>query len=68
MISEYGIGFETRTEIGYAADVIARIAEEEDFELIVMGSRGLSGIASFFLGSVADRVAHTSTVAVLLVK
>jgi nucleotide-binding universal stress UspA family protein len=43
-------------------------AKEGDFDLIVMGSRGLGGIKGFLLGSVADRVADNSVCPVMLVK
>jgi nucleotide-binding universal stress UspA family protein len=42
---------------GRPADKIVEIASNENFDLIVMGSRGTGGIKEFFLGSVSDRVA-----------
>jgi len=36
--------------------------------LIVMGSRGLSGIKSFLLGSISDRVVHHAHCPVLIVR
>ena len=37
-------------------------------DAIVLGSRGLSGIAEFFLGSVSSKVSQYATVPVLIVK
>lgn len=53
---------------GRPADKIVEAAKEGDFDLIVMGSRGLGGIKGFLLGSVADRVADNSVCPVMLVK
>lgn len=53
---------------GRASDEIVKIAKEENFDLIVMGSRGLGGIKEFFLGSVSDRVADNAQCPVLIVK
>jgi nucleotide-binding universal stress UspA family protein len=53
---------------GRPADKIVEIANEGNFDLIVMGSRGAGGIKGFFLGSVSDRVADLARCPVLLVK
>lgn len=53
---------------GRAADKIIEIANEGEFDLIVMGSRGLGGIKEIFLGSVSDRVADEAKCSVLIVK
>jgi len=43
-------------------------AEDEDFDLIVMGSRGLGGIKEYILGSVSNQVVHEAKSPVLVVK
>lgn len=53
---------------GRAADKIVEISNEGDFDLIVIGSRGISGIKEFLLGSVSDRVADEAKCPVLIVK
>lgn len=53
---------------GRPADKIVKIANDGNFDLIVMGSRGAGGIKEFFLGSVSDRVADEARCPVLLVK
>jgi nucleotide-binding universal stress UspA family protein len=53
--------------VGYPASEIVRFADENDADLVVMGSHGLSGIAHTLFGSTADRVvqkAHCSVLAV----
>jgi nucleotide-binding universal stress UspA family protein len=53
---------------GRPADTIVQTAKEEDFDIIVIGSRGLSGVSELVLGSVSDRVADYATCPVLIVK
>ena len=63
-----GVAYEAETRAGSPADVIAAEARERGCDEIVMGSRGLSGLKSVILGSVADRVLHLSEVPVTIVK
>lgn len=60
--------FETSLEFGHPAERILVIAKEEQYDLIVIGSRGLSGIAEFLQGSISSTVSHYSTIPVLIVK
>ena len=53
---------------GTPQDEILRFAKEQHCDLIVMGSRGLSGLKEFFLGSVSHYVAQHAEVPVLIVK
>ena len=51
-----------------AADGISEYASEHDFDLVVLATRGLSGIAHALFGSVAERVTQISEVPVLTVR
>ena len=53
-----GKNIETRTIFreGHPAREIVSVACEEEFDLIVLGSRGLSGLQRIFLGSVSSAV------------
>ena len=53
---------------GSAARSIVEVAEERQVDLIVIGSRGLSGFARHFVGSVAQRVARLASVPVMIFK
>lgn len=55
-------------EIGHPSERILAIAKERKCDSIVIGSRGLSGIAEFFLGSVSSKVAQYAELPVLIVK
>lgn len=48
--------------------VAALLAAAEDEELLVLGSRGLSGVAGFMVGSVSQRVVARSTRPLVLVR
>ena len=47
---------------------LVNTAERENFDLIVVGSRGLGNVASFLLGSVSRRVVTKAKCDVLVVK
>lgn len=51
-----------------AGAVISDIAKIERCELIVMGSRGLTNLASLIIGSVTSRVLQTAPCSVLVVR
>jgi len=53
---------------GHAADEILKAAIRFKANLIVMGSRGLTGIKQKLLGSVSTRVAHHARCSVLVVR
>ena len=57
----------TRLEHGNPDEVIVETAKLGDFDIIVIGSRGL-GRRDFALGSVSSRVAENATCPVLIVK
>jgi nucleotide-binding universal stress UspA family protein len=54
--------------IGHVSEEIVKFAAAGKYDLIVMGSKGRSGIADLLIGSVAQRVLATAKQPVLLVK
>lgn len=60
--------FQTFVVEGYPAQMILNHANKNNCDLIVMGSRGLSGLKELFLGSVSHHVVQRSPVPVLIVK
>jgi nucleotide-binding universal stress UspA family protein len=53
---------------GMPADVIVDVAAHREVDLIVMATHGRSGISRWALGSVADKVLHSTTVPLVLVR
>ena len=53
---------------GYPATVIEEEASAQDVDLIVIGTRGLSGLKHLLLGSIAERVVQKACCPVLTVK
>jgi nucleotide-binding universal stress UspA family protein len=60
--------YEVHLLSGYSSTEILRLAKEGDFDLIVMGSHGLTGFAHVLFGSTADRVVRKAPCSVLTVK
>ena len=58
------IKIEPKLMEGRPADTIVQVAEEEKSDLIIIGSRGLSGIKKFFLGSVSNEVVNQSKLSI----
>jgi nucleotide-binding universal stress UspA family protein len=53
---------------GSAAKMITDAAKAREVDLIVVGSRGTSGIIDWMLGSVSQQIANNCTAPVLIVK
>jgi nucleotide-binding universal stress UspA family protein len=62
-----GIAATSRVLEGHAADQIVKAATQENADLIVVGSRGLTGLTRLRLGSTARGVLHTAAASVLVV-
>ncbi len=67
-LREEGIKVNTRLEKGHPADIICEIAENENFELVILGGRGLGKISGMILGSVSNAVANCITKNIMIVK
>jgi nucleotide-binding universal stress UspA family protein len=63
-----GIEPKTIEAIGDPGSAICEAAEQDGYDLIVVGSRNLGGVRRALLGSVSDRVAHHAPCDVLIVK
>lgn len=53
---------------GNPAQQVVRIANSKRFDLVIIGTHGRTGLAKFFLGSVAGRVVATASCPVLTVR
>jgi len=63
-----GTQFEFKIPYGKPSSEIAKFAEKEKADLIVVGSKGIGGFKGKVLGSVANSILHDSKVSVFLVK
>jgi universal stress protein A len=63
-----GIAARTEVRFGRPAEVIREVAEHEASDLIVMGTRGRTGMAHLLLGSVAETMVREARCPVLTVR
>lgn len=59
--------FSSRIEEGYLHSSIRNVAKEDDVDLVVMGTKGASGMGEFLLGSNTEKVIRTAPCPVLAV-
>jgi nucleotide-binding universal stress UspA family protein len=62
-----GLEVAVRARQGEAAEVLMAVARDVEADLIVVGSRGLTGARRFLLGSVPNRIAHHAECSVHIV-
>ena len=63
-----GVEVETHARKGHPAEVIIEVAKQEQADLIVVGSRGLTGIKRYLLGSVSSKVSEHASCSVMIVR
>ncbi|MBS4211123.1 MULTISPECIES: universal stress protein [Neobacillus] len=68
LAEEEGIEIETHYVMGEPAIQIAKKADELNYQLIVIGSRGLGNIKGLMLGSVSQKVSQLAHCPVLIIK
>jgi len=66
--AQRGIVFKSKIIFGSPIVEINEMARDKKFDIIVIGSRGQSGLKEVFLGSVAKAMIHKSKIPVLIVK
>ncbi|WP_406656268.1 universal stress protein [Methanolobus sp. ZRKC2] len=68
MAEKKSVPFEAVVLEGHPGPEIVKFAEEQEIDLIVMGTLGKRGLDHFLLGSVAENVIRNSKVPVLVVR
>ena len=68
LLDDAGIPYTFRIELGPIAETIARYAQNNQCEQIIMGTRGMSAMGNLILGSVATKVIHLVRLPATLVK
>ena len=59
---------EPKVVTGYASDEILNFAQEEQVDLIIMGTHGRKGIDRILFGSVAEKVVKSAKIPVLTIR
>jgi nucleotide-binding universal stress UspA family protein len=67
-LADYKGEVEYKEAIGNPAEQILELCKDEKCDTIVIGSRGLSGVEEFLLGSVSSKVSQYAKVPVVVVK
>jgi nucleotide-binding universal stress UspA family protein len=63
-----GIKARSKVLIGKAADGLIDHINKNNFDLIIMATHGRSGISRWIWGSVAERILHSSSIPVLIIR
>lgn len=63
-----GITVIRKCKFGDASSIIIETSEEEECDLIVMCTHGMSAIKRFLLGSVTNKVVHHASIPVMVVR
>jgi len=66
--AQNGIDFNDKVVYGEEGPKITKMAQGQSFDIIVIGSRGMSSLKEAFLGSTSNYVLHKSKIPVLIVK
>lgn len=64
----HGINAKSSWKVGQAGALIAKLAEDGQFDMVVMGSHGQSALANLVMGSVTTQVLAQCKVPVLMVR
>ncbi|MCG6939901.1 MAG: universal stress protein [Thiohalocapsa sp.] len=62
-----GVDYRWHVLVGHVAETIARFAEEQQFDKVVMGTHGRTGMTHLLMGSVAQNVTRRLKIPVELV-
>lgn len=68
MLEEENLNFRYEKLLGEPGPAIVEYANKNDFDIVVVGSRGLNGLQEMVLGSVSHKVAKRVKAPVLIVK
>jgi nucleotide-binding universal stress UspA family protein len=66
--AQNGILFEKKIDFGDPGPKITKFAQSLNFDIMVIGTRGMSSIKEKFLGSVSNHVLHKSPIPVFIIK
>ena len=67
-LAQSGITPTCRAEVGPAGEVIAKIAQDGKFDLIIMGTHGHGALGKLVMGSVSTQVLANCDIPVMLIR
>ncbi len=68
LLSKEGLEFDSIIKQGYVSDEIVKTANSGKFDMLVMGSKGRSGLMDLLIGSVTQKVVANAKPPVVVVK
>jgi nucleotide-binding universal stress UspA family protein len=63
-----GVKIDTRVHDRDPSSALVEVAEDGDYDLLVVGNKGMTGASRFFLGSVPNKVSHHVQRSLLIVR
>lgn len=66
--AKHGIQVHTRVAYGRIREEVVKVAEDQDADMVILGTHGVSGIREFFMGSNAFRIVSEAGCPVLSVQ
>jgi nucleotide-binding universal stress UspA family protein len=63
-----GVKIDTRVDDRDPSTALVEAADEGDYDLLVVGNKGMTGAGRFFLGSVPNKVSHHVQRSLLIVR
>ena len=63
-----GVQIDTRVDERDASTALIEVVEDGDYDLLVVGNKGMTGASRFFLGSVPNKVSHHVQRSLLIVR
>lgn len=66
--AQNGILFKEKILCGNEGSRIVKFAQDKNFDLVIVGSRGMGSLKEMFLGSTSSYIIHKSKIPVMVVK
>jgi nucleotide-binding universal stress UspA family protein len=63
-----GVKIDTKVDERDPATALVEVGDEGDYDLLVVGNKGMTGASRFFLGSVPNKVSHHIQRSLLIVR
>src|SRR6266566_2187601 len=63
-----GVKIDTKVDRRDPTTALIEVADEGDYDLLVVGNKGMTGASRFFLGSVPNKISHHIQRSLLIVR